>query len=364
MKIAFFHNLPPGGAKRVVFEQIKYLSAKHEVDLYQIDKTDQLFPFEKFVSNIYTYNFSLDTRWPSAIVRLKKDFNNFFTLALLHKKIAEDIDKKNYDFIIVHPDKYTQAPFLLRYLKTKNIYYCLEWLRIVYESQFEFKEEVVFFKKLYEVVTRKIRKAVDKRNVIAADFILAISNYTANNIKKAYGRKAIVCYPGVDLEMFHPQKLHKKYDILFVGDKTDDEGYGLLFEIEKLFTKKLITKIISRKNSKFSLSDQMLAKKYNSAKIVICLAYNEPFGLIPLEAMACGVPVVAVNEGGYKETIVDGRTGFLVARDAKLVEQKLDYLLKNEKVRLRMGENSRKHVEENWTWDKNTKELETFLLFA
>jgi glycosyltransferase involved in cell wall biosynthesis len=358
MKIAFFQNLPAGGAKKVVLEQIKYLSKKHEVVLYQIGPDDPYFPFNNFVSTIHRYNFPIADKLPKPIARLNRDISIFFRLAALHKTIAKDIDKMNYNIIVVHPDQYTQAPFLLRYLKTKNIYYSHEWLRIVYEPAFFFKEEVLFTKKIYENLTRKLRKSIDKKNTIAADHIIANSRYTANNIKRAYGRNADVCYPGVDVELFFPHNTRKKYDILFVGDKTETEGVDILQEIEKIFLKKLNIKIISRKNGGYSISDKELAKEYNYAKVVVCLSINEPFGLIPLEAMACGTPVVAIADGGYKETIVDGHTGFLVLRDAKLIAAKIDYILSNEQVRLNMDKNAFRYIKKNWTWTKSMKQLE------
>jgi len=139
------------------------------------------------------------------------------------------------------------------------------------------------------------------------------------------------------------------------------DGYSLLSESVKLMKKKPALKLhVTGKD--WIDSDKELAKLYSSAKVVVCLANNEPFGLIPLEAMACGVPVIAVNEGGYKESIIDGKTGYLVPRDPKALAQKLEFLLANEKIRTKMGKNARLHIEKNWTWDKSINDLEKILL--
>jgi glycosyltransferase involved in cell wall biosynthesis len=57
-----------------------------------------------------------------------------------------------------------------------------------------------------------------------------------------------------------------------------------------------------------------LVELYRRAEVVACGQIREPFGLVPLEAMATGTPVVAVAEGGFLETIEDGRTGLLAPR--------------------------------------------------
>ncbi|HJZ05823.1 MAG TPA: glycosyltransferase family 1 protein, partial [Patescibacteria group bacterium] len=60
MKIALFHNLPPGGAKRTVYEQAKYLSQNHELHLFQLSQTNEEFlSLYPFVKSIKTYPFSL-----------------------------------------------------------------------------------------------------------------------------------------------------------------------------------------------------------------------------------------------------------------------------------------------------------------
>jgi glycosyltransferase involved in cell wall biosynthesis len=63
------------------------------------------------------------------------------------------------------------------------------------------------------------------------------------------------------------------------------------------------------------VSEEEIIDLYARCKGLICTALDEDFGLTPLEAMASGKPVVAVNEGGFKETVVHGKTGLLVGTD-------------------------------------------------
>jgi len=59
------------------------------------------------------------------------------------------------------------------------------------------------------------------------------------------------------------------------------------------------------------VTDEELVELYKNAKGFLALAQDEDFGITPVESMICGTPVIAYNGGGYKETIVDGKTGVL-----------------------------------------------------
>ena len=98
MRIAVFYNLDKGGALRVVEEEIKYLKKRHQVRVFKN---------------------SLELKgW-----RPFKDFQNFIILRWDHKKLAEKIDRNKFDVVLVHPDKYTQAPFVLRYVTIPSVYF-------------------------------------------------------------------------------------------------------------------------------------------------------------------------------------------------------------------------------------------------
>ena len=135
MKIAIFHELDFGGARRTVDEFAKRLNKIFDVDLYYVDgKKEEV--LKKIYKNIFYYPFYPKSwkcnNWK---VKLYKDTVELVNLYNLHKKIASDIKSRDYDYIFVHPSKFTQAPFLLRFLKN-CIYYCQEPLRIVYDPYF------------------------------------------------------------------------------------------------------------------------------------------------------------------------------------------------------------------------------------
>jgi D-inositol-3-phosphate glycosyltransferase len=90
-----------------------------------------------------------------------------------------------------------------------------------------------------------------------------------------------------------------------------------------------------------------------SADAVVCVPWYEPFGIVPLEAMACGVPVVASAVGGLVDTVVDGVTGTHVPpRDPDRVARALSALLEDDSLRARLGAAGRERVTRRYTWDR------------
>ncbi len=354
MKIAIFHELDFGGARRASDEFTKRLNKIAKVDLFYVDNKEDR-EIRKNTKETFYYRFNPATweggNWKT---RLYKDTIELFNLYELHKKIASKIKSEKYDYVFIHPSKYTQAPFILRFLKN-CIYYCQEPLRIAYDPFLSDISHIKFPKNIYEHLNRKIRRWIDKGNFENAGIVLANSEFSKEFIEKSYSKKAIVCYLGVDTNLFKPQNINKTIDVLFIGNK--DNGYDLLNKLST-FDNKLKVKAIFREGGKSSIVDKELAEIYNKSKVLVALNHNEPFGLIPLEAMACGVPVIAVGEGGYNESIIDNRTGFLIPRNPSKLYEKINQIIDNEKMRSEMGKNGREHVLRNWTWDKS---IERFL---
>jgi len=362
MKIAVYYNLPPGGAKRILYEQIKKLSKKHHIDAYTLSSFDEKFlSIKAFCKGFFKYNFNLKSDLPIFLSRLEKDYKNFINLRKLHKKIANDINEKGYDLVFVHTDVLTEAPFILRYIKSPSVYYCEELLRIVYEKELDVDSELFFINKYYEKFTRIIRKKIDKKNAKSADLILTSSNFIRNKIKKAYGKNAVVCYPGVDSKFFKKADVPKENKVLFLGTKSKIDGYDLL--------KQALTKIpvdirpsleileFSQKGPKIQ-NDKELIKEYSSSFLTLCLDIAEPFGLKVLESLACGTPVIAVNEGGYKETVKNGSTGYLIKRDPTILANKILFLLRNKGKYKYLSKNGIQDVQKNWKWEKGIEVIE------
>jgi glycosyltransferase involved in cell wall biosynthesis len=96
-----------------------------------------------------------------------------------------------------------------------------------------------------------------------------------------------------------------------------------------------------------------------SADAVVCTPWYEPFGIVPLEAMACGVPVVAAAVGGLTDTVVDGATGLHVPpRDPAAIARAAARLLASPELRLELGRAGLQRARSRYSWDRVADETE------
>jgi glycosyltransferase involved in cell wall biosynthesis len=159
----------------------------------------------------------------------------------------------------------------------------------------------------------------DKEAACRVDEFVAISDFVRARIKKYYERDARVIYPPVYTAKYHISEKIDDY-FLMVGRLVSYKRFDLAVKVFSAIKKPL--KIvgdgpergrlekISAKNIKFLglVSDYKMPEIYSRAQAVI-FPQVEDFGIVPLEAMASGRPVIAYRGGGALETIVDGKTG-------------------------------------------------------
>jgi len=110
--------------------------------------------------------------------------------------------------------------------------------------------------------------------------------------------------------------------------------------------------------------DSEMVKLYNQARVFVYAAILEPFGLAPLEAMSCGTPVVAVKEGGPRETVLHNETGTLTDRDEEAFAQAVSELLANDGLARQMGCRAADVVMNRWTLEQAGERLAGHLMRA
>lgn len=369
MRIAVFYNLPFSGAKRTVLEHVKGLKALgHTVDVYTQDMEHDIFDPGNIADNEYRYEYQHIIVNIPFLARIVKDLSDFILLKLLHRKIAQDIDNKQYDIALIHTDKFTQAPFVLRFLKTKSVYFCLEPLKMVYEYGLRISDDLSFPNKIYEAYNRYVRRQIDRENARASDFSFAISYFGRELMIQAFDLYPKISYLGVNTQRFKNLHIPKKNQILFIGQRLKINGYEYALEAIKLIPKGIRPELkvlcISKDPTTGSgrLSDEEVVRLYNESLITLSLSNFDTFGLVALESLACEVPVVAFNVAGYRETMIDGKTGYLVDFSSQEIANKIIMLIQNPELRRKMGTAGRKWVEKQWTWEEQIKNLEALLI--
>jgi len=139
--------------------------------------------------------------------------------------------------------------------------------------------------------------------------------------------------------------------LLLVGGETEKPDPVATPEIGIL--QKLATELGIAEHVHFVGKRQQdtLCNYYSAGDVVVTTPWYEPFGLTPLEGMACGRPVIGSDVGGITFTLVDGETGFLVPpRDPETLASHLHMLLINPALGERMGRAARARVEQEFTW--------------
>jgi len=237
---------------------------------------------------------------------------------------------------------------------------------------------------------------IDGERVVAHDVdrVICASQGEKDMLGSLYGVPAsrVTVVPcGVDTEVFRPLERvgarkqlglpAKEPVILFVGRIEPLKGIDVLLRavshIEGRFRVLVIGgdgKDLSRKAELAALAAELrIADKltfldavphddlplyYNAADICVVPSYYESFGLVAVEAMACGVPVIASRVGGLKETILDGQTGYLVPwLCPEPFAERLELLLNNEPLRQSLGREAR-GAAERYHWSEVAARVE------
>jgi glycosyltransferase involved in cell wall biosynthesis len=163
----------------------------------------------------------------------------------------------------------------------------------------------------------------DRDTADRVDRYVAISHYVAGRIRRYYNREAIVVYPPVDTDFFQPDAVEPERFALVVSALVPYKRIDVAIDACRLANVPL--KIVGDGPERARLeraanghveflgrlSDEVVRAIYRRAAVAL-LPGEEDFGIVPLEAAACGRPVVALSRGGAVETVVPGVTGTLV----------------------------------------------------
>jgi D-inositol-3-phosphate glycosyltransferase len=242
-----------------------------------------------------------------------------------------------------------------------------------------------------EDTSPKEREWLEPRVGIESDAIIATCSDEAFELKSlgVSPTRISVTPCGVDLDLFsavgEADRKTRRYRIMTVGRLVQRKGVGTVIEalakltaqgftdvelvivggssgsgdeaddpdIRRLLSLARSLGVEDRVIMRGQVSRADMPRVLRSADAVICAPWYEPFGIVPLEAMACGVPVIASMVGGLIDTVVNGVTGLHVPpRDSDAVADAVATLLSDDDGRKRLGEAGRLRAQSRYSWNR------------
>lgn len=377
MRIALFHNLPPGGGKRAAYEWTKRMSQKHEVDLYLYDQRTEDFcdirPLVNAVNLIGTGDI-VSEGYAGRLMALNR-------VRVLSRALADKINGGNYDLAFMMQCRISNSPLILRHLKTPSLYFCHEPLSRMLEPHYPGKWKDGYLSWMKRLVVNSYI-SLDRNSAIHASLICTSSLYSRENLYRAYGVYPRLNYPGVDTEHFRPIGNVREAIVLSVGSLNPSKGHDFVIKSVGTIDENLRPKVKIIYNSEHYrvdyrerlarlgeqhgvavafdslITDDDLVRAYNVAMITACPNLLEPLGLVALESMACGTPVVGIAEAGIRETVQHNENGLLTERDPHEFGRAILELMQNKPMWHRMAKVARHRVLDRWSWDQSFESLE------
>jgi phosphoheptose isomerase len=146
--------------------------------------------------------------------------------------------------------------------------------------------------------------------------------------------------------------------LLVVGGESEDPDPAATPELARLMKIAAKEKVSEYVTFVGRRQRDMLKYYYSAADVFVSTPWYEPFGITPLEAMACGTPVIGSNVGGIKYSVADGKTGFLVPpKDPDALAERLARLFKDPALLKRFRRQAIQRVQKHFTWEKVAQQL-------
>jgi len=313
MKIALVHDYlkSVGGAEEVLFSihelfpEAPIFTIFSKVDPQKKDFLSQKFKNAKIIES-----------WFGRIPFCEKLISPFrFLIPLIWKSFSFS----DFDLVISSASWAVTKGFGSGSLK--EICYCHTPPRYLYdyETSRSFSENRLI--RNYALVVNFFMRWYDFKRAQKVDFFIANSQEVRGRIKKFYRRESTVIYPPVNVPKKKNLKI-KKGDYFLTGGRLEApknfdliikacNKLGFPLKIYGVGSQEKFLRSLKRKNIEFLglISDKEKQNLLSSCRAFIVASCDEDFGITPVEAMACGRPVIAFYGGGYLETVVEGKTG-------------------------------------------------------
>lgn len=313
LKVAIVHDWLPlyGGAERVL-EQMLHVCP--QADIYSmIDSV----PDEH---RAFLQGKKVNTSFIQKLPFGKKKYRSYLPLMPL---AIEQFDLSRYDIII--SSSYAVAKGVLTGPDQLHICFCHSPMRYAWDLQHEYLAETGMTKGVKSWLTRALLhylRVWDSRTSHGVDYFVANSHYIGRRIRKVYGRSSAVIYPPVDTAVFAPVAEKEDYYVtasrfvpykkirLVVEAFARMPGRTLHVLGNGPSWKEIAAKATPNVKMLGYQDPLAMIAQLQKAKAFVYAA-QEDFGILTVEAQACGTPVIAYGRGGSTETVIDGITGIL-----------------------------------------------------
>lgn len=314
MKIALIHDYlrEYGGAERV-------LEALHEIwpsaPVYVAYYNSQSLGSKGRTLR----GWDIRTSWLQKVPWANKLVSPFRILAPM---IFESFDLSEYDVVISSCNVYFSKAVITK-PEALHISYIHTPPRYLYGYTTSYNYKKHWWTRLGGELINHVLRLYDFETSQRPDILIANSKNVQARIKKFYRRDSIIIYPPVDIKK--PKTKNSRLYYLSVGRLVRGKGIDIIVKacdqlglpLKVVGTGSELTPLrqgyAGQANIEFlgQVSDEELAKLYAGAKATIVASEDEDFGIVPVESMACGTPVIAPKAGGFLETIIDNKTGVL-----------------------------------------------------
>ena len=317
MKVALVHDhlFEFGGAERVFLALKRILP---DADVYTAAFNPQV--LKQHAPDYQSWN--LTTSWASRIPFFSKLYS---PLRFLAPRIWESFDLSEYDLVISSSGWFMSKGVITKE-KTFHICYLHHQPRYLYnyETAMDWQKHLPI--RIYAHFVNHFLRVWDFQASQRPDQIIVNSEETKKRVKKFYRRDATVIYPPVDIPpniSITESDSQKRQYYVTLSRLSKAKNVDLLIKAanKNQFQLKIIGKgrdeeylrSLAGKTVEFlgHITDEQFATVYKNAKAFLFASVDEEFGIAPVEAMGYGVPVIAYASGGLKETIKDGKNGYL-----------------------------------------------------
>ena len=307
LRVAIIHDLlvSYGGSEQVL------------LDLHQMFPDAPIYTTVFDPSRLPARFANLDVR-SSFLQHIPSISRNYGAIVPLMPRAFKSFDLRGYDLVLSSAHAFAKA--VIAPPDALHVCYCYTPLRYAWSHQEEYLAGMPM-RPLGRMVLARLRKwdyAASRR----VNRFIAISENVRDRIAKYYGRESDVVYPAVNLSRFHTASGRDRIDDSFLVVSRLFSYKRVDAAVEACTRLGLPLKVIGRGPELARLrgiagptvrflgeaDDQTLESEYRGCRALLFTS-DEDFGLVPLEAMASGRPVLALNRGGARETVVAGVTG-------------------------------------------------------